>query len=403
VAFQGHRSFTAIQAAIRPLRVSKILLLALSLTATTASADGLNSSKQRLQISPPNDSSPVKNLEGSWKLTLSAHDTRDDLNQTSGVVYSGDLNLRYHLTPWLLLNGAPSLKGKSGHVQTESDASLTGAESATFQVRNASADFMFLQNSRLQLGIANQGEVHTPLLISEKGFPAIRLQLRAQEEEFVQWSSFAQAAVPTSSSLTTNSREFEPTPSFNSVGVGGGVLSSQVEWRSQLAAFEYKNLPTTVSSASGLLGNSVQITNSTDSQFVYACRGIEAQSKGMARLNHRWQLNFELSALQNTSAPKGLNTGVFGQLATSYQLNSRFTLKPFVESFRIEPDASVAYYSSNQLQPNTVGYRGGISARYQNIFSIAGSGGERAPIFLSPSQLRERFIDITLETLDAKF
>ncbi len=362
-----------------------------------------NLTTKELQPQDSQKSAQATQLEGTWKVLLSAQDSRDEMNQSSGVIYKGDLNLRYSLAPWLVLNGAPSLVGKSGHIQADTDVGPQSADTTGLVVRNATADFLFLQNSRLQVGVANQKEVHSSLLIDDRGFPAARLQLKASEKNYFQWKTFAQAAVPTSASLTTNSREFEATPSFNSAGLVAGIHSADLEWHNQVALFEYKNLPMNIATSSGLLGNTVQVTNSTDAQFIYDYKGVEIQTDLATRWGRRWLTKAIFAGLQNGAAPKGYNTGAMGQLEATYQMNSQLSLSPFAQSFRVEPDASVAAYSSNLWHANTVGYRGGLKSQFSQRFSLTAAGGERAPIYENPAQSKERFIELTLETLDAKF
>jgi hypothetical protein len=113
-------------------------------------------------------------------------------------------------------------------------------------------------------------------------------------------------------------------------------------------------------------------------------------------------LGFEIEAngVKNAGAPSEMSQGytVFTKADLWF---GAVKWSPSFEYFNVQPDASVAYYSSPIYQTNRVGYETGLSLQYKKIFRFSMSGGERDVLFESTSQSRERFFSLSLETLDA--
>jgi hypothetical protein len=364
--------------------------------ASAFSIQRMNTSK----IDSSLEEKPSRSFDGKWKFYLQGRDIRDEFNQSAIVLMRADFALNYHLAPWMILNAAPTLLGVTGHDQTETASRNT---TSILFFRNATADLLFLENSRFQMGVANQLEVHSSLLMEDIGFPAARIQLRSLDKSYFQWGGFAQAAVPTSASLTTNSKEFEPTPSFNSGGVVLGLRSKSISWKNQLSLFEYRNLPMNVATRSGLLGNTVLVTNTTDAEFAYGYKGFEAISSLDTTFSARWSLRLSAAFVKNTEAPTEKSQASLIRIAPLYQINSKTGVSPFFQGFRIEPDSVVAYYNDDRLESNRVGYRTGLTLSFTNNFAITVAGGERALVFENPAQSRERFFDLGLETFSGQF
>lgn len=362
-------------------------------TATVAPA------KESLRVS---SKSELKNsdFQGSWHLLLWGEDSKDQFNQSKLTLMRLDLTTSYQLTEWAKLNISPTLKSLSGHAQTQKEMD---ANRDSIILRNASADFTILKNTVLSAGALNQFKLHTPLLLGDRAFPAARITVNPETSAGFQAGAFVQSAVPTSASLTTNTKEFEPTPSFQSAGLMLNYQGRTVTWQNHVNGFEYRNLSTTVATESGLLGNTVYTINSTDSAFTYNYRGLDLSTDLKIDWDSRWASHIGAFGVQNSAAPQGLNQGYLLHACIDYVANSKFTFTPIYEFYRIEPDASVASYSSSNLENNRVGYGIQLKGSFSKRFSLRLGGGEREAIYQNAAQSRERYYELGLETFDAKF
>lgn len=381
---------------MQPLKFAFAKLIFLLLLICGAIGQAITNSTSTSKTSTPTTLTPA--LAGNWRLLLLGQDLRDDFNQGSFFTLRADLNFTYKLSPWLILMTSPTFRSLSGHSQTD-----LGNENNTSNIflRRASADFVLIDRTSLQVGLINQLEMHSPLLTDDRGFPAARLQVRSGTN--FNWGAYLESGIPTSSSMTTNTKEFEPTPTFAAGGAQLNYKSSLLKIKNQIGLYEFKNLPQSVATASGLLGNTVIQTNNTDSSFVYEYKVLEAIAEIELGLSPRFSLQGYLTGSKNSAAPSGLNQGLLAIIGIDYKWTSTFAINPFLQYFRIEPDAAVAIYADNRLNTNRIGYKTGSKFEFAQKFNLLFAAGERGLVFDSATQSKERFYELGLETTYANF
>lgn len=339
------------------------------------------------------------NFSGTWNLRLGGRSARDEFSQKTVSTFGLDAQIEYKLMNDLNVIIWPTLNAVSGHAQTDSDFDVN--KSALF-VRQASADWKIFSGMTLSGGVLYQPTVHSNLLFGEWAFPGFRIAFESDPTYVVQATAFAQSTVPTSQSLSTNTKDFEPTPSFNSIGAGIQYDNTSILLRTRLNYFVYKNLPSNLAFQSGLLGNSVKTSNNLDAQFASDYQGLETVSEAQIHWSKTFGTRFDLVGIRNQAAPAELNQGYSSQISFDFRFN-KITLTPSYLYFRMEPDAAVASFVDSRIDTNRVGYRTRLTLQYKNKFRVYIGTGERDVIYQSASQSRERIYDLGLETLDAKF
>ena len=210
----------------------------------------------------------------------------------------------------------------------------------------------------------------------------------------------AEAAIPTSSSLSTTTQDFEPTPGFNSAGLIVNMDYKNFVWENILSSFEYQNLPINIATSSGLLGNTTNAVNSSSSQFLYQYKGYEYKSKMTLTLPQGSSYVLKGAYVKNTDAPNDMNVGYSVRNEINVFFSRKFTLTPIYQFFQIQSDSVVAAYNTPGYETNRVGYKTGIEMTFSNLFKVGALGGERNPLFFSPTQTHERTFELYLETLD---
>lgn len=348
---------------------------------------------------------PQENSEASkkiqWKMGLGAQREQDAFaNQRVQTQFSVGLKADYELTNFMYLLVEPRGLFLNGNVQSPS---ATSPKSSQFEVVEASANIHYEKTLELSLGALNQQKTSSGLLLGDLAFPAVRA---LGQYQFLPGNSvglFAQYAVPTSATLSTNSKDFEKTPSLVTAGwVSEGRIGSFVTNTSG-QYFEYKDVPSSVAGDSALLGNTTTSSStSSTNDFVYLYRGYDVQLNSSLEITPQWSVGARGQWVRNIGAPSNLSDGYSAKVLSTFK-TSNLGITPFYEYFRIAPDASIAFYNSSLYQTNRIGSLGGLGLQYKKLFTVSASGGVRDALFESAVQTRENFYALKLETLYAPF
>jgi hypothetical protein len=336
-----------------------------------------------------------------WKIGLGAQREQDAFsNQSLQTQFSVGLKADYELTNFMYLLVEPRGLFLNGNVQSPS---ATSPKSSQFEVVEASANLHNEKALELSLGALNQQKTSSSLLLGDLAFPAARTLGRYEFLPGNSFTLFAQYAVPTSATLSTNSKDFERTPSLTTAGwlsegrMGSFVASTSGQY------FEYKDIPSSVAGDSALLGNTTTSSStSSTNDFVYLYRGYDVQLVSSLEFNPQLSIGVKGQWIRNLGAPSNLSDGYSAKVLSTYK-TSTLGITPFYEYFRIAPDATIAYYNSSLYQTNRIGSMGGLSLQYKKLFTVSASGGIRDALFESAVQTRENFYTLKLETLYAPF
>lgn len=378
--------------------------LGLILVVTPAFAESKISSSQSITQPREKLSSRQKlprSYLATWSTALSGGIIQDDLsNQRTQAGLILGLGLKYDLTSYLSLDLQPLIRFRNGYVQS---ATNTNGREALIDLRTALARLQDPNYFEFKAGVIDLEENHSKLLV-ESSFPAVGLNVSTGKKSVFSAELLALAAVPSSTSQTNNSNDIEKTPQFSSVGIKLAVRSKELTGNFRASSFQYKDLPLATSTDSVLLGNTgFTSTNSSATEFRYQFSGAEAH------LGLEWEITNSLkyigglSAVRNNLAPEKRNQAYLLENQAEIIFSDDFALIPSFDFFRSESDSTIANYNDSGISTNRIGYRVGLGFLFQNSFKVAISGGERAVLFESPALDRERFLTLTLETLDAQF
>lgn len=348
-----------------------------------------------------NESTDETSSHLAWSLGLAVEQQRDSLSQQrTETNLSARLKWDYTLNSFTFLKIYPRAYFQNGYVQSVSASKPKGS---SFDLAEASLNLHDEDTLRFSLGALNQQRDNSGLLFADISFPAVqmRTQFGEAEESFIAF--FAQGAIPSSSSVSSNSRDYEKTPSLITAGLSTQWKSSIAVTRMRGSYFKFSDLPSNVAKDSGLLGNTTigDVANPS-SQFKYQYQGYEAGLGFNFNLTSATDVQLEGNFIQNQSAPSSLNQGY----TAGTQLNVQSGVhrwSPIFEYFRIEPDAAVAYFNSSDYQTNRIGYGTGLKYRYKKNLAVKVTTGERSVIYESASQYRERFYSLSLETANEAF
>jgi len=366
---------------------------AYALATSPTSRQGLNPS-ENMSTQP----SPSKSLQGSWKLRLQQRQLVDDFNQKSLNEFRLSAEIIYSPLENLDFSFAPQLSYASGFTQTQEP---NGQQGAQWTIREAAVNTRFSAGSFLSAGALDQSIEHGSLLMAEQAFPAIKLNLQTNPQDVLSGGISLETAIPTTSSLTTQTQEFEKVPAFYSASLKAiwQDLHSQAEIR--LGVFQFQDLPRAVASRSTYLGNTTESsTGPGDAQLVYQYQGSFALGELKLPVLRSLRLIAAGEWIKNNQAPTELNQGLRGECGAEWKLNSRWQFIPTYEFFRIEPDATVSAYNAAGLNTNRVGYQTNLTLAYKQKIKVTVSSGERDVVFSSPYQEREKTWNLKVESFN---
>jgi hypothetical protein len=336
-----------------------------------------------------------------WKVGLEGQREQDALsNQRLQTQFNLGLKSNYKLTDFVYILAEPRAIFLNGNVQSPS---ATSPKSSQFEIVEASANLHYKKTLELSAGALNQQATSSSILLGDLAFPGARAKGLYSFLPGNSVAIFAQYAVPTSATLSSNSKDFEKIPSFTSVGWLSEGRMGIVVTKTMGQYFEFSDLPSSVAGDSASLGNSTT-SSSTSSlhNFLFSYRGYNLSLFSTLEISSQLSFGFKAQGVRNLGALSNLSEGYSAQLLGTLRLSDS-SLSPYYEYFRIEPDATVAYYTSRLYQTNRIGSHGGLSLQFKNLFTVSASGGVRDALFESAIQTRENFYVLKLETLYAPF
>jgi hypothetical protein len=339
---------------------------------------------------------PNKGVEGTWRIQLSQRQSQEEFNQYQLTEFRLLADLRYQPLPNVYFLLGPKFTYTNGFLQTQEAKNANRSE---WGLREASirGDVDWFS---VGAGALDQAQTHPSILLYDQTFPALEMSVHSDRKQNWVFAAVAETAIPTTSSLSTQAREFEKTPGYSSGSLSVSAQKMLVDLKLRAGLFEFQNLPMSVASKSSLLGNTAISSNGSDSQFVYDYQGFFADAMAKANITNRFALGTVTEWAQNSKTESKLDQASLQRVFSDIRVTRNFDVTPFYEYFRIEPDAVVALYNADTLNSNRVGYRAGISVGYKQTLRVTFSGGERDVIYTSPFQRREKTLNLKLETFD---
>jgi hypothetical protein len=339
-----------------------------------------------------------KKFSANWRLSILGADRKDEDSQEKIVETRVDLRSRYVLTNDLVFQLDPTLRLESGQTQ-----SYNGADKPENRIvlREASLSYNPASYMSLSAGALPQQRSHTRLLMDRLAFPSARLVLGPQKED-LRLMIFAESAIPTSNSMSTNTKELEPTPSLETLGLLTQIKSDFFDFKFGGNYYQFRNLPSAVAMDSRLLGNDVYRISDASYAFKYDYAGWEGLTSFGFWVLSQLKLSFEVEYLLNTQAPSDLNSAysVLGAIEYNptpdlgYELNSKY--------FHIEPEAAVSSFNVRRFETNRVGYQTEFYVNFKkHDFRLGLRFRESEVIYANTSQSREKMIALLLETFYA--
>lgn len=359
-----------------------------------------NTNQITLQAPAVNKNPRIKEsrFSAEWKLRLGGNQFNDEQSQHKFVDLRFDLRSKYILAPTLTLDLQPSIRLVSGQSQ-----SIDGADNMENKIilNQAALHWSLFNMSTLSAGALNQRYLHSSMLMDDMVFPAARASIEIKNGAF-ESKIGAETAIPTSSSLSTNTRELEPTPSLNTAFLSMKWSQNNFFWKNNIGYYLFNNLPSSVAQQSMLLGNSVKSISDAQYSFNYQHQGIEAFTELQIPVFQSFDLLASADYLSNdkVNSQEGQATRYLGGGTVHFLGGIDWTLKGGV--FSVAPEAAVAYFNSHSFETNRQGFTIESTLAFKpEAFKIGVQYSEAEVIFKNPIQTREKSVIIKLETFYA--
>ncbi|WP_413581917.1 hypothetical protein [Bdellovibrio sp. HCB288] len=345
------------------------------------------------------ESSEKSRFSAEWRLSMKGQDESDDQTQSKYVDLRMEVKSKYILTNSLYLDMQPAIRLISGQAQT-----IDGADSMKNALLLNQAAVMFKPVNSLQFaaGALNQSYNHTSLLVDSMAFPSARAQALARMGSTVS-GLVIETAIPTSTSLSTNTQEKEPTPGLNTAAVHVNYMPSKSAfWKNSVGYFVYSNLPSSVAQSSMLLGNEVNTISDAHYEFINEYAGIEASTELQIPLATLFDITLGAEYLKNQKAAEDVNTAYNLSLGAIIHMSSTLDFSLTGKYFSVAPEAAVAYFNAGGYETNRIGYRvDSVFSFKKHGFNIGASYRDSEVMFSNTVQSREKTIMIKLETFYA--
>lgn len=348
---------------------------------------------------PMAEAKPEGKFSAEWRLRLSGNDRHDEQSQSKTVDIRTDFKARYLLNSSLQLDIQPAFRLQSGQTQ-----SIDGADKpeSKISLNQAAVHYLPFKSLRLSAGALHQRHIHTQLLMDELAFPAARSEFLVKSGDFK--TSFAlETAIPTSTSLSTNTKELEATPSLNTAAI---KLNWQAEknffWKNSVGYFAFNNLPSAVAQKSGLLGNEVDKISDANFAFRNKFEGVEISSDLVFPVFNFMDVMARAEYIQNVKAQPGYNTATFYALGGVFHAAKSIDILLSGGYFETAPESVVSYFAANTWQSNRVGYVAETAVSFLNDGFLIGLKYVDAELMYSNAvQSREKSLWLKLETFYA--
>lgn len=338
-------------------------------------------------------------FSAEWRLRLVGSDVKDERSQSKVVDIRTDIKAKYLLGKSLHLDLQPSLRLQSGQTQ-----SVDGADKAENRIllNQAAAHYLPFSFVRLSAGALNQRHMHTSLLVDSLAFPAARLEAITKATS-TRAALAIESAIPTSTSLSSNTKDLEPTPSLNSAALKFQWLPARNHYlKTSVGYFIYNNLPSSVAQQSNLLGNEVAKISEALYSFIHKYEGYQVSAELAFPVFSLLEIKLGAEYLQNTKAPSDENTATRYFTAGEFSLNGNLDLVVEGSYFSVGPEAAIAYFNAGGFETNRVGYSAESYLSFKREgFNLGLKYTDSEVIYKRDPQSREKTLMIKLETFYA--
>lgn len=373
--------------------VTFCLILILS---SVSLAQGQSSTSLKKEVQDAKPAAAEKKFSAEWRLRMSGEDYHDEQSQSKIFALKTDLKAKYQLHPTLLIDLQPSLRLQSGTTQ-----SVDGADKPENKISLTQAALVYrpLSITRISAGALNQTYLHTDLLVDEIAFPAARAELLLTRGTVLS-ALVLETAIPTSTSLSTNTRELEPTPALNSVALKMNLQSAKNLYLKMTGGyFIFNNLPSAVAQSSRLLGNEVEAVSDAQYAFTHTFEGYEAKAEFKAPITAWLNIAGEAQYITNTKAPSELASGSIYGLGAEIYFNKGLSLDIRGGVFSIAPEAAVSYFNANRSETNRNGYFAKTFLDFEKQgFRVGVEYQESDVMFINSVQSKDQKVFLKLET-----
>jgi hypothetical protein len=295
----------------------------------------------------------------TFDFQLSAFSLKETALLSRGTSSNVETHLSYQIDENLKLNFWPGANFSSGQQASRDQVNVLAN---TIYVKEASAELKYTSFLDIKAGALNQKEFLPGLSGQAKAFPA--LGVRAS---FLPLSTFdvevlAQAAVPTSTGLATNSSELQSSSTLLSATINFAIKSSAgASAVLSYSHFSFNDLTSSSAFDSAYRGNSVNRLSSSAYGFVYGYQGDEVLFR-TSYSGELFDIKGKAGLVKNSLAPSQLNQGFFVSVEPGLKINEKNLLRVIASSFRVESDAMVAVFSDATFgRTNRSGGRLGIA------------------------------------------
>ena len=374
-------------------------------------AHGLTMS-EATRSSAPAPAAPAANSpwKSSVNINVFGQGLSDEMEEsrTAGVGLLG--SFVYTPADWMMADVTVFGKAEAG----SSHALNSGSVPRNFFFPlNASIELRPVWFFAVEAGGISRRYLMNGLLMDIMPFPGVDEKLYAVRNKQASVWLQADQSIPLSTSLSTNSSQNEPLPTFFSQTLHA-TYTPEKDTTLKLVGghWQFNQLPSQVAQDSQQYGNSVDARQERNARFLYQYQGWTGSASAEHMLLAGVTPKVWGSYLVNTEAPAGRNQGYGVNGQVKYDVSNEWSVTPRGEWFIVESDCSPAYYNLASFDFNTTGTghnnRQGYSLEFKTTYEpnkihFKGRYTDARLLEENPFQANTQIIFFSLELADVRF
>lgn len=369
--------------------MNKVLITGLMLSSCASFAQ-MNS----ISLKDPTKSTS-KDTSLKAKVSIKGVSQSGEMNKATSQDLQGSVFGHHTFYPSLVLKFDVGAKLSTGSSDSVFDNNEYNKESGLL-ISEGAFEYALFPFASIEAGALKMDGDKAPLLYGGRATLGLRENVKFSSKNIdVEFSALQSTPSVKNTSDRIDSVE-EGTPTFFSESVSVALKYDAFKLKSEAMHFAYDGLSNGVAIESLYNGNSVTGTRESGADFLYNYTGWNFLNEVQYENNYV-VLGFSHNLLVNNGATSGKNKGELVKLSGTYK-GQTTRQEISLESFKIESDASVAYYNNKKYGHNN---RKGISLGYtfsdlSRNFELVADATQSNIIKESDTQAKETIFTLTL-------
>lgn len=332
-----------------------------------------------------------------WKLGVDGESFKNEIEhaQIIGLGLNGEL--RTMLLPGLMLRLKAGVALQNGYAQSDFGDTVPHNGLA---LSEAIVQYHPWQPLYFQVGALDESFVNSAYLPSGS-FPGA-LQKVSVGSDRLGLDLIAQAAIPTSTTLKTQTADKEPTPLYMTQSLTLKAKPFEIwQIKTTVLHFKFENLPSLVAFNSVNYGNTILDLGPSTSAYAFHFDGWLVGGDSKLRLSRGVEWMMGSHVIENLNAPSSYRLAQWVETSLAFALPEDINFIPKFATFFAESDVAPGFYNSSDVgHNNRAGWAASTDFEFKKQkFKVGATYSDAAVINPTAYQTHQQFIQLRFESL----